>query len=156
MESFAQLPAADLRELYTQPEESELDAGRPARCWRNPPVSPAGGDYAADDARRYVGALERVSARYLGSAIYADALHEHVRGQPLRLDPIGHLAPEGAGASRCAAYVTGASWALGGATAMRQVWRQHRPPPPAAGEGFSCYVRPERDLGDDALKDRER
>lgn len=136
VECFAELPLREVRSLYTEPHESEREAGRLARC------RSGHGDHHADDARRYVGAVERDARRYLGSASYADALHEHVRGEPLQLDPIGHRAPQGAVASRCAAYVTGASWALGGATAMREAWRDHRPPA-ACGEAFSLHVRPD-------------
>jgi hypothetical protein len=75
----------------------------------------------------------------------ARELHEHVRGAPLVLPPSGHPARwEGPVASRLAADVTGAPWDTGGATAMRQCWRDHRPRGwPSEGEAFSLYVRPE-------------
>ena len=146
-ESFAELSFHEARSLYEQAERCADDASRYVRCWRSPPASPSGGDYYAGEGRHYVGALERAALGGLGSASYAAALHEHVRDEPLVLDPIGHPAPQGPVASRCAAYVTGASYTLGGATAMRQAWRAHRPPPPAADETFSLCVQP---------KERER
>jgi hypothetical protein len=97
---------------------------QPPRAWNR-----TGGGYGLEHVRRYVASLRAVARRRLGHEDYAAALHEHVRsGRPLALDPIGHPARwRGSVASRLAAHVTGASWTLGGATAIRQAWREHRP-----------------------------
>jgi hypothetical protein len=101
------------------------DRERARRAWRSPPQS---GGYSYEHVRAYMSKLRSTARRFLGHAERAGDLHEYVRRGSLILPPSGHPARfEGAVASRLAAYVTGASYALGGATAIRECWRSHRP-----------------------------
>jgi hypothetical protein len=104
-----------------EPESTGRRVG-PTRSWADPEK---GGGYGYDHVRAYMQAARRVARRFIGSDVRASNLHAHVRGEPLLLPTAAHPAP--AQPSRFAAFLTGASWPLGGATAMRQAWRHHRP-----------------------------
>ena len=117
--------------LFLRPTENPRKAG----VYKHAKGS---GNYHYKHVANYLSSLHKLAARPLGSRhLYAEALHDHVRGgRLLRLPLAGHPVRLAA-ASPLAAIVTGASWGFTGATAVRQFWRDHRPPGPSNSRSTS-------------------